>query len=162
MRQGASSWVQMMGMCTKYSMQRLTAGGSGGAARCGDQQQQQVLAVAANHIRTAISADACQLASCWVCLCSPGNVACGACPIETHVTSPAHPCTFLQARVTGGIQQLLPGFLVPLFGQPIALDKLVVDDERHILYSLASNSAVQVCCLSSSIASTLADVWCLL
>eukprot|EP00878_Enallax_costatus_P016050 GHUV01016827.1.p1 GENE.GHUV01016827.1~~GHUV01016827.1.p1 ORF type:complete len:1150 (+),score=458.72 GHUV01016827.1:567-4016(+) len=49
-----------------------------------------------------------------------------------------------KVRVTGGIQQLLPGFLVPLFGQPTALDKLVVDDERHILYSLASNSAIQV------------------
>eukprot|EP00878_Enallax_costatus_P030926 GHUV01033740.1.p1 GENE.GHUV01033740.1~~GHUV01033740.1.p1 ORF type:complete len:413 (+),score=119.95 GHUV01033740.1:567-1805(+) len=51
-----------------------------------------------------------------------------------------------KVRVTGGIQQLLPGFLVPLFGQPTALDKLVVDDERHILYSLASNSAIQVGC----------------
>lgn len=50
----------------------------------------------------------------------------------------------MQVRVTGGIQQLLPGFLVPLFGQTVPLDKLVVDNERHILYSLAANSALQV------------------
>lgn len=50
----------------------------------------------------------------------------------------------LQVRITGGMQQLLPGFLAPLFGQTVALDKLVIDDERHIMYSLNANSSIQV------------------
>jgi hypothetical protein len=52
-----------------------------------------------------------------------------------------------QVRLTGGLQQMLPSFLPSfLFAAPVALDKLVLDDERHILYSLAANSAIQVCC----------------
>lgn len=40
---------------------------------------------------------------------------------------------------------MLPGFLPSfLFGTPVPIDKLVLDDERHIMYSLASNSALQV------------------
>jgi hypothetical protein len=55
----------------------------------------------------------------------------------------------LQVRLTGGIQQMLPSFLPSfLFGVPVALDKLVIDNERHILYSLAANSAIQVCSFS--------------
>lgn len=51
----------------------------------------------------------------------------------------------LQVRLTRGLQQLLPSFVPSLlFGPPVPLDKLVVDDERHILYSLAANSALQV------------------
>lgn len=51
----------------------------------------------------------------------------------------------LQVRVTGGIQQMLPSFLPSfLFGAPVPLDKLVLDNERGILYSLAANSAIQV------------------
>jgi hypothetical protein len=50
-----------------------------------------------------------------------------------------------QVRLTGGLQQMLPSFLPSfLFAAPVALDKLVLDDERHILYSLAANSAIQV------------------
>jgi hypothetical protein len=42
---------------------------------------------------------------------------------------------------------MLPSFLPSfLFAAPVALDKLVLDDERHILYSLAANSAIQVRC----------------
>lgn len=50
-----------------------------------------------------------------------------------------------KVRVTGGIQQMLPSFLPSfLFGAPVPLDKLVLDNERGILYSLAANSAIQV------------------
>jgi hypothetical protein len=53
----------------------------------------------------------------------------------------------VQVRVTGGIQQMLPSFLPSfLFGAPVALDKLVLDNERQILYSLDANSAIQVRC----------------
>lgn len=51
----------------------------------------------------------------------------------------------LQVRITGGIQQLLPSFLPGLlFGPPVPLERLVLDDERGILYSLAANNALQV------------------
>jgi hypothetical protein len=55
----------------------------------------------------------------------------------------------VQVRLTGGIQQMLPSFLPSfLFAAPVVLDKLVLDDERHILYSLGANSAIQVRCWS--------------
>lgn len=51
----------------------------------------------------------------------------------------------LQVRVTGGIQQLLPSFLPGLlFGPPVPLERLVLDDERGILYSMAANNGLQV------------------
>lgn len=51
----------------------------------------------------------------------------------------------LQVRVTGDIRRMLPSFLPSFFfGPPVALDKLVIDNERHIMYSLASNSAIEV------------------
>jgi hypothetical protein len=54
-------------------------------------------------------------------------------------------CNDLQVRVTGGIQQLLPSFLPGLlFGPPVPLERLVLDDERGILYSLAANNGLQV------------------
>lgn len=54
-------------------------------------------------------------------------------------------CLPLQVRITGGIQQLLPSFLPGLlFGPPVPLERLVLDDERGILYSLAANNALQV------------------
>jgi hypothetical protein len=54
-------------------------------------------------------------------------------------------CNDLQLRVTGGIQQLLPSFLPGLlFGPPVPLERLVLDDERGILYSLAANNGLQV------------------
>eukprot|EP00879_Flechtneria_rotunda_P022745 GHRR01024022.1.p1 GENE.GHRR01024022.1~~GHRR01024022.1.p1 ORF type:complete len:934 (+),score=353.75 GHRR01024022.1:671-3472(+) len=50
-----------------------------------------------------------------------------------------------KVRVTGGLQQMLPTFLPSfLFGAAVPVDKLVVDDERQILYSLSANSAIQV------------------
>eukprot|EP00798_Chlamydomonas_sp_ICE-L_P007357 gene7357-480_t len=53
-------------------------------------------------------------------------------------------CT--KVRVTGGIQQYLPSFIPAIlgFGAPSAIDRVVVDDERHILYSLSQSSAIQV------------------
>jgi hypothetical protein len=48
-------------------------------------------------------------------------------------------------RVTGGLQQLLPSFLPTLlFKPPVPLERMVLDDERGILYTLASNNALQV------------------
>ena len=56
------------------------------------------------------------------------------------------PSCHTQIRLTGGLQQVLPSFLPPLlFGPPVPIDKLVVDDERHIMYSLSASSALQVC-----------------
>ena len=50
-----------------------------------------------------------------------------------------------KTRVTGGLQQLLPGFLPPLlFGAPEPLERLAVDDERGVLYTLAANGAIAV------------------
>lgn len=54
-------------------------------------------------------------------------------------------CMQRQVRLTGGLNNMLPGFLPSfLFGAPVPIDKLVLDDERHTMYSLASNSALQV------------------
>lgn len=51
----------------------------------------------------------------------------------------------LQVRLTGGLQQMLPSILPSfLFNAPQPIEKLVLDDERHILYSLASNNTLQV------------------
>lgn len=59
---------------------------------------------------------------------------------------PAPPPFRSQVRVTGGLQQYLPSFLPGLLGMGgvAALERLVYDAERHILYSLAANSAIQV------------------
>lgn len=59
---------------------------------------------------------------------------------------PLSPPLCLQVRLTGGLQQYLPSFLPSLlgFGATPAIDKLCVDNERHILYSLSQNSAIQV------------------
>ncbi|KAF8069564.1 NUP155 [Scenedesmus sp. PABB004] len=58
-------------------------------------------------------------------------------------------CT--KVRVTGGVAQLLPSFLPSfLFGAPVPMDRLALDDERHILYALAANSAIQVFDLGAS------------
>ncbi|GAX86588.1 hypothetical protein CEUSTIGMA_g13996.t1, partial [Chlamydomonas eustigma] len=50
-----------------------------------------------------------------------------------------------KVRLTGGLQQYLPSFLPVLlgFGASSAIDKLVVDDERNVLYSLSQTSAIQ-------------------
>ncbi len=47
--------------------------------------------------------------------------------------------------MTGGLQRLiLPSFIPALlFGKPAAVDQLVVDDERHIMYALTSSSGAQ-------------------
>lgn len=52
----------------------------------------------------------------------------------------------LQVRVTGRLQQLLPSFVPSIFGlgTSAAIDKVVVDDERQILYTLSQSSAIQV------------------
>jgi hypothetical protein len=51
----------------------------------------------------------------------------------------------LQVCVTGGLQKFLPSFLPGLlFGPPVPLERLVLDDERGILYTLAANNALQV------------------
>lgn len=49
----------------------------------------------------------------------------------------------LQVRLTGRLQQLLPSFLPSIFGlgTASAVDKVVVDDERHILYMLSQPTA---------------------
>ena len=51
-----------------------------------------------------------------------------------------------KVRLTGGVQQYLPSFLPPLlgFGAPSPIDRLVVDNERHVMYSLSQASAIQV------------------
>lgn len=56
-----------------------------------------------------------------------------------HNPSPA------QVRVTGGLGQLLPSFLPSfLLGTPAALEQVVVDPERHVLYTLAADNMLQV------------------
>jgi hypothetical protein len=48
-------------------------------------------------------------------------------------------------RVTGGLGQLLPSFLPSfLVGAPAALEQVVVDAERHVLYTLAADNMLQV------------------
>ncbi|KAI8471772.1 MAG: nucleoporin-domain-containing protein [Monoraphidium minutum] len=50
-----------------------------------------------------------------------------------------------KVRVTGGLQQLLPSFLPSLlFRAPEPLERLALDDERGVIYTLAANSAMQV------------------
>lgn len=58
--------------------------------------------------------------------------------------SPTHPVE--QVRVTTSIQQYLPSFVPGLLGlgAPPPLERLVVDDERHILYALNAASAILV------------------
>lgn len=47
--------------------------------------------------------------------------------------------------ITGGIHHLLPKFLPNLlFGPPTPLERLVLDDERGILYTLSTNNMLQV------------------
>lgn len=52
----------------------------------------------------------------------------------------------VQVRLTGGLQQYLPSFLPALLGigAPSPIDKLAVDDERHVLYALSQSGAIQV------------------
>ena len=48
-------------------------------------------------------------------------------------------------RVTGAVSALLPSFLPPLlFGSPDPIERLALDDERHVLYALGANSSIQV------------------
>ena len=56
------------------------------------------------------------------------------------------PSLHTQVRLTGGVQQYLPSFLPPLlgFGPPSPIDRIVVDDERQIMYSLNQASVIQV------------------
>jgi nuclear pore complex protein Nup155 len=50
-----------------------------------------------------------------------------------------------KVRLTGGLQQMLPSILPSFFfSAPQPIEKLVLDDERHILYSLAANNGLQV------------------
>jgi nuclear pore complex protein Nup155 len=51
-----------------------------------------------------------------------------------------------KVKLTGGLQQYLPSFVPSLLGirAASAIDKLCVDDERHVLYSLSQSSAIQV------------------
>ena len=54
---------------------------------------------------------------------------------------------YTQVRLTGRLQQLLPSFLPAMlgFGAASAVDKVVVDNERHILYVLSQpNASIQV------------------
>lgn len=52
----------------------------------------------------------------------------------------------VQVRISGGIQHWLPGFLPNMvFGPPVPLERLALDDERGILYTMAANNALQVC-----------------
>jgi hypothetical protein len=52
-----------------------------------------------------------------------------------------------QVRITGRLQQLLPSFIPSMLGlgHTTAVDKVVVDNERHILYCLNQPSTIQVC-----------------
>jgi hypothetical protein len=52
-----------------------------------------------------------------------------------------------QVRLTGRLQQLLPSFLPAIFGlgSHSAVDMVVVDNERHILYVLCHPGTIQVC-----------------
>jgi len=68
----------------------------------------------------------------------------GGVPARKAAASPQH----TQVRLTGRLQQLLPSFLPAIlgFGAAAAVDKVVVDDERHILYVLAQpTGTIQVC-----------------
>lgn len=52
-------------------------------------------------------------------------------------------CT--KVLVTRSLQQLLPGFIPTLvFGHPVPIERLAVDNDRHILYALLQNSGIQV------------------
>ena len=62
-------------------------------------------------------------------------------PHKTHT----HTHTCVQVRVTGAVSALLPSFLPPLlFGSPDPIERLALDDERHVLYALGANSSIQV------------------
>jgi nuclear pore complex protein Nup155 len=51
-----------------------------------------------------------------------------------------------QVRVTGRLQQLLPSFLPAVLGYGVTapLEKVVVDDARHTLYTLSPPGHIQV------------------
>lgn len=57
-------------------------------------------------------------------------------------------CDVPQVRLTGRLQMLLPSFLPGILGlgSSTAVERLVVDDERHTLYMLAQPSTIQVWC----------------
>ena len=51
-----------------------------------------------------------------------------------------------QVRLTGRLQQLLPSFIPSILGlgSTTAVDKVVVDNERHILYAVNQPGTIQV------------------
>lgn len=55
---------------------------------------------------------------------------------------------------------MLPSFLPSLlFGAPEPLERLVLDDERGILYSLAANNALQVGPAHNMTLSNYSEIW---
>ncbi len=56
------------------------------------------------------------------------------------------PAVHTQVRITGRLQQLLPSFIPAMlgYGHQGAVDKVLVDDQRHILYVLIAPGHIQV------------------
>lgn len=68
-------------------------------------------------------------------------------PHPSHIPT-AHlsdPRSIARVQVTADLRAYLPSFLPPLlFGKPLPLERLAVDDERGVLYACAGGTALQV------------------